>query len=77
MQTDGLKYIKWLSSHRQVYEFSPRIYNIEYKVKYQKTISNEEKLIITVKDKPFKAKNKNVKTLDIPKETKNNESTNN
>lgn len=50
--------------------------NIEYKVKYQKTISNEEKLIVTVKDKPFKAKNKSVKTLDIPKETKNNESTN-
>ena len=27
MQTDGLKYIKWLSSHRQAYGFSPRIYN--------------------------------------------------
>ena len=27
MQTDGLKHIKWLSSHRQAYGFSPRIYN--------------------------------------------------
>lgn len=50
--------------------------NIEYKVKYQKTISNEEKLIVTVKDEPFKTKDKSVKMLDIPKESKNNESTN-
>lgn len=47
----------------------------EYKIKYQKTVSNEEKLIITVKDE--QSKNKNVKTLDIPKELKGNESTNN
>lgn len=38
----------------------------EYKIKYQKTISDEEKLIITVKDE--QSKNKNAKTLDIPKE---------
>lgn len=38
----------------------------EYKIEYQKTVSNEEKLIITVKDE--QSKNKNVKTLDIPKE---------
>lgn len=50
--------------------------NIEYKVKYQKTISNEEKLIVTVKDELFKVKDKSVKMLDIPKETKNHESTN-
>ena len=46
----------------------------EYKIEYQKTVSNEEKLIITVKDE--QSKDKNVKALDIPKETKNNESTN-
>lgn len=46
----------------------------EYKIKYQKIVSNEEKLIITVKDE--QSKNKNVKTLDIPKKTKNHESTN-
>ena len=45
----------------------------EYKIKYQKTISNEEKLIITVNDGH---ENKIVKTLDIPKETKNYEFTN-
>lgn len=38
----------------------------EYKFEYQKTVSNEEKLIITVKDE--QSKDKNVKTLDIPKE---------
>lgn len=38
----------------------------EYKIEYQKTVSNEEKLIITVKDE--QSKDKNVKTLDIPKE---------
>lgn len=37
----------------------------EYKIEYQKTVSNEEKLIITVKDE--QSKDKNVKTLDIPK----------
>lgn len=47
----------------------------EYKIEYQKTVSNEEKLIITVKDE--QSKDKNVKTLDIPKESKSNESTNN
>lgn len=46
----------------------------EYKIKYQKTVSNEEKLIITVKDE--QSKNKNAKTLDVPKESKSNESTN-
>ena len=40
---------------------------IEYKAEYQKTVSNEEKLIITVKDE--QSKNKNAKTLDIPKTT--------
>jgi hypothetical protein len=38
----------------------------EYKIEYQKTVSNEEKLIITVKDE--QSKDKNVKMLDIPKE---------
>lgn len=38
----------------------------EYKIEYQKTVSNEEKLIITVKDE--QSKDKNVKTLDISKE---------
>lgn len=47
---------------------------IEYKVEYQKTVSNEEKLIVTIKD--GQSKDKNTKTLDI-QETKNNESTNN
>lgn len=46
----------------------------EYKIKYQKTVSNEEKLIVTVKNE--QSKNKNVKTLDVPKELKGNESTN-
>lgn len=39
---------------------------IKYKIEYQKTVSDEEKLIVTVKDK--QSKNKDVKTLDIPKE---------
>lgn len=38
----------------------------EYKIEYQKTVSNDEKLIITVKDE--QSKDKNVKMLDIPKE---------
>lgn len=38
----------------------------EYKIEYQKTVSNKEKLIITVKDE--QSKDKNVKMLDIPKE---------
>lgn len=37
----------------------------EYKIEYQKTVSNEEKLIITVKDE--QSKDKNAKMLDIPK----------
>lgn len=54
---------------------------IKYKFKYKKTIGNEEKLIITVNDfiapsNDEQSKNKNVKTLDVPKETKNNEFTN-
>jgi ABC-type transport system involved in multi-copper enzyme maturation permease subunit len=48
--------------------------DIEYKIQYKKTVNNEEKLIITVKDE--QSKDKNTKMLDIPKETKNNESTN-
>lgn len=48
--------------------------NIEYKIQYKKTVNNEEKLIITVIDE--QSKDKNTKMLDIPKETKNNESTN-
>ena len=39
--------------------------DIEYKIQYKKTVNNEEKLIITVKDEL--SKNKNAKTLDIPK----------
>lgn len=38
----------------------------EYKIEYKKTVSNKEKLIITVKDE--QSKDKNVKMLDIPKE---------
>ena len=38
----------------------------EYKIEYQKAVSNEEKLIITVKDE--QSKDKNAKMLDIPKE---------
>lgn len=41
--------------------------NIEYKIQYKKTVNNEEKLIITVKDE--QSKDKNTKMLDIPKET--------
>lgn len=39
----------------------------EYKIKYQKTVSDEEKLIVTVKDE--QSKDKNTKMLDIPKTT--------
>lgn len=38
----------------------------EYKIKYQKTVNNNEKLIVTVKKE--QSKDKNVKMLDIPKE---------
>ena len=49
---------------------------VEYKIEYKKTVNDEEKLIITVKDE--QSKNKNVKTLDIPKikGEKNNGTTN-
>lgn len=50
--------------------------DIEYKIRYKKTIKNEEKLIITVNYFITPSNNKSIKTLDIPKETKNNESTN-
>lgn len=40
--------------------------DIEYKIQYKKTISNEEKLIVTVNDE--QSKDKNTKTLDIPKD---------
>lgn len=39
----------------------------EYKIQYKKTVNNEEKLIITVKDE--QSKDKNTKMLDIPKTT--------
>jgi hypothetical protein len=41
---------------------------INYEFQYQKNISGEEKLVVI--------NDKQIKTLDIPKETKNNESTN-
>lgn len=47
---------------------------MKYKIEYQKTISDEEKLIVTVKDEQSKIKN--AKMLDVPKETKINKSTN-
>ena len=47
----------------------------EYKIKYQKTVNNKEKLIVTVKKE--QSEHKNAKTLDIPKESKSNGSTNN
>lgn len=50
--------------------------DIEYKIQYKKTINNEEKLIITVNYFIAPDNNKSIKTLNIPKETKNNESTN-
>lgn len=37
----------------------------EYKIEYQKTISNEEKLVVTTKKE--QSENKNTKTFDIPK----------
>lgn len=42
---------------------------INYEFEYQKNISGEEKLVVI--------NDKQIKTLDIPKETKNHESTNN
>lgn len=41
--------------------------DIEYKIQYKKTVKNEEKLIITVKDE--QSKDKNTKMLDILKTT--------
>lgn len=49
----------------------------EYKIKYKKTVKNEEKLIISVKKQTDNNSDKQIKTLDIPKESKSNESTNN
>lgn len=49
---------------------------IEYKIKYKKTVKNEEKLIISVKKQSDNNSDKQIKTLDIPKESKSNESTN-
>lgn len=40
--------------------------SVEYKIKYQKTVNNKEKLIVTVKK--GQSENKNAKTLDIPRE---------
>lgn len=41
----------------------------EYKIKYKKTVKNEEKLIISVKKQSGDNKNKQIKTLNIPKAT--------
>lgn len=49
----------------------------DYKIKYKKTVKNEEKLIISVKKQSDNNDDKQIKTLDIPKESKNNESANN
>ena len=38
---------------------------MKYKIEYQKTISNEEKLVVTTKKE--QSENKNTKTFDIPK----------
>ena len=43
--------------------------DIEYKIQYKKTIKNEEKLIISVKKQSGDNKNKQIKTLNIPKAT--------
>lgn len=42
---------------------------MKYKIEYQKTISDEEKLIVTVKG--GQSKNKDVKTFNIPKKQNN------
>ena len=42
MQTDGLKHIKWLSSHRQAYGFSPQIYNNVFKLKISPVLGGYE-----------------------------------
>lgn len=43
--------------------------DIEYKIQYKKTIKNEDKLIISVKKQSGDNKNKQIKTLNIPKAT--------
>lgn len=43
--------------------------DIEYKVKYQKNIRDEEKLIISIKKQSYDNKDKQIKTLYIPKAT--------
>ncbi len=43
--------------------------DIEYKVKYQKNIRDEEKLIISIKKQSYDNKDKQIKTLYIPKTT--------
>lgn len=49
----------------------------EYKIKYKKTVKNEEKLIISTRKRSDNNNDdKQIKTLDIPKESKSNESTN-
>lgn len=41
----------------------------EYKIKYKKTVKNEEKLIISAKKQSDDNKDKQIKTLNIPKAT--------
>jgi hypothetical protein len=43
--------------------------DIEYKIQYKKTVKNEEKLIISVKKQSDDNKDKQIKTLNIPKAT--------
>lgn len=43
--------------------------DIEYKIQYKKTVQNEEKLIISVKKQSGDNKDKQTKTLNIPKAT--------
>lgn len=43
--------------------------DIEYKIQYKKTIKNEEKLIISVKKQSDDNKDKQIKTLNIPRTT--------
>lgn len=66
--------IRWQQSYPNATDFSYCIdkgsfteNDIEYKIQYKKTVKNEEKLIITVKDE--QSKDKNTKMLDIPKTT--------
>lgn len=43
--------------------------DIEYKIQYKKTVKNEKKLIISVKKQSDDNKDKQIKTLNIPKAT--------